>query len=96
MNPGPVGAVVMGPTQQGGEDKSNMDASIKTDLEVVSLNVRGLNDAKKVRHLISNCYKRSKTSTDKIFLLQETYVAELPLLNYIWRGDYHLNPREWK
>ena len=62
------------------------------DLAVVSLNVRGLNDSKKVRHLINQLYKKLTATGDKIIMLQETYVRELKLLDYIWRGDNYVTP----
>ena len=62
----------------------------KSELQVVSLNVRGLGDRKKVRHLVNSCYKLSKASLNSIFLLQETYVVNLDLLRYLWRGEFHL------
>ena len=64
----------------------------KSDLQVVCMNVRGLSDTKKVRHLINNCYKLSKLATKSIFLFQETFVTKLDLVNYLWRGEYHLSP----
>ena len=62
----------------------------KSDLQVVCMNVRGLSDTKKVRHLINNCYKLSKLATKSIFLFQETYVSRLDILKYLWRGEHHL------
>ena len=64
----------------------------RCDLQVITLNVRGLTDNKKVRHLVNCCYKNSKTGKDNIFLFQETFVPTLNLLNYLWRGEYHLTP----
>lgn len=66
------------------------EAPIKCQLQVISQNVRGLGEPKKVRHLVNNCYKLSKRAHDCIFLFQETYVTNLNLLNFLWRGEYHL------
>ena len=62
------------------------------DVQVFSLNVRGLTDSKKVRHLVNNCYKLSRLGKDNVFLFQETFVPSLGILDYIWRGEYHLTP----
>ena len=64
----------------------------RCDLQVMTYNVRGLTDPKKLRHLVNNCYKASKTSANSFFLFQETYVMRLDLLNYLWRGEFHLTP----
>lgn len=40
----------------------------KGDLQVTSLNVRGLSDQKKVRHLVNTCNKRCKFAKDNIFM----------------------------
>ena len=64
----------------------------KTDLQVVSLNVRGLSDSKKLRHLINASYKLTKASQNSLYLFQEVYVQRLDLLNFLWRGDYYLTP----
>ena len=70
----------------------NESAKTKAALQVMTLNVRGLNDSKKVRHLVNNCYKKCSLSSESIFMFQETYVSSLKLLDYIWRGEYHLTP----
>ena len=62
----------------------------KCDLQVLSLNVRGLGDSKKVRHLINTCYKLSSAAVNSFYLLQETYVSKLDLLRYLWRGEAYL------
>lgn len=64
----------------------------KSQLQVVTLNVRGLGCSKKVRHLVNTCYKMSSQAADSIFMLQETYVEKLDLLRYLWRGEFHLTP----
>ena len=62
--------------------------SIITDLQIMTLNVRGLNDTKKVRHLVNYCNKKCRDSTDSVFMFQESFVERLDLLKYIWRGDH--------
>ena len=64
----------------------------KHDLQVMSYNIRGLSDSKKVRHAVNNCYKLSKSSVNSFFMFQETFVTRLDILNYLWRGEYHLTP----
>ena len=64
--------------------------SKRGDLQVLTLNVRGLSDPKKVRHMVNNCYKMSTNSTNSVFMLQETFVVRLELLKYLWRGEFHL------
>ena len=62
----------------------------KCDLQVVSLNVRGLGDVKKVRHLVNTCYKMNSAAVNSVYLMQETYVMKLDLLRYLWRGESQL------
>ena len=64
----------------------------KATLQLVTQNVRGLGDSKKVRHLINNCYKLSKKASNSIYFFQETFVSKLSLVNYLWRGEHHLTP----
>ena len=72
--------------------RQESEKSKKAALQVTTLNVRGLGDPKKVRHLVNSCYKKCATAIENIFMFQETYVSSLKLLDYIWRGDYHLTP----
>ena len=47
--------------------------------EVTTYNVRGLNDEKKLRHLINCAYRdlgSLQRGTDCIFLFQETFIAD--------------------
>ena len=56
-------------------DGSSRDRkSPKSQLQVVTQNVRGLGESKKVRHLINCCYKLSKNAHDSIFMLQVVYI----------------------
>ena len=57
---------------------------------MLTQNVRGLGDSKKVRHLVNKCYKLSKQAANSVFLFQETYVPRLDILNYLWRGEYQV------
>ena len=66
--------------------------SKKVDLQVITYNVRGLSESKKLRHLINILYKRSKDASNSIYLLQEVYSTKLDLVRYLWRGEYHLTP----
>ena len=34
--------------------------------------------------------KLGSNAADSIFMFQETFVVRLDILNYLWRGDYHL------
>ena len=83
------GSSVIGNT---GEDVPAPARISYCDLQVTTLNTRGLTDPKKVRHLVNCCYKKSKLGKDSIFLFQETFVPALNLLNYLWRGEHHLTP----
>ena len=72
--------------------RSSLTGNAKADLQVLTLNVRGLSNMKKVRHLVNKCYKLSKIAVNSIFMFQETYVTQLNLLRYLWRGEYYLTP----
>ena len=63
---------------------------LKPCLQVLTYNVRGLSDSKKVRHLINHCHRQCSKAKDSIFMFQETFVDRLDILDYIWRGEYHL------
>ena len=105
-NPGPGPAVRN--NQQGGENAEALggsgdqemqpsgnrvgSAKQKSDLQVVTLNIRGLSDPKKARHVINKCYKLTNSAANSLFMFQETYVTNLTVLTYLWRGDYHLTP----
>ena len=73
-----------------GQAKAPVARRKKCDLQVVSLNVRGLGCGKKVRHLVNSCYKMSRNALGSIFMFQETFVPKLDLIRYLWRGEYHL------
>ena len=82
-NPGPA------PRPDTSTNPTGANKSTRSQLQVVTQNVRGLNDKKKVRHLINACYKLSRQAVDNIFFFQETYVSRLDLLNFLWRGEHH-------
>ena len=77
---------------ESGRPGSGAERFEKSDLQVISLNVRGLSDMKKVRHLVNNCYKLSNKSKNSIFFFQEIYTTKLELIRYLWRGESHLTP----
>ena len=102
-NPGPIDSVQTGAPRDvnGANDVNDVDgvnganeriSKDKSDLQVISLNVRGLGDKKKARHLINTCYKRCNLAVNSIFLFQESFVPRFDLLNYLWRGEHHLTP----
>ena len=65
----------------------------KSAILVTSYNVRGLNDERKLRHLLNVFHRDSGgKNVDSIMCLQETYIANLGILPYVWRGNYHLTP----
>ena len=76
----------------GNSDNSGTSLDTKPSLQTLTYNVRGLNDRKKVRHLINFCSKQCSKAIDSVFMFQETFVERLDLLNYIWRGEHHLTP----
>ena len=77
---------------EGGERLASAGKKLKSkcDLQVMTLNVRGLSDTKKVRHIVNQCYKLAGEAKNNVFLLQETFVLRLDILKYLWRGEYHL------
>ena len=78
----------------GSSQNSSGKTKEKCDLQVMSLNLRGLGDKKKLRHLINYCYKKSNEAIDSVYLLQETHSSNLGLIKYIWRGDLKGVPRD--
>ena len=60
---------------------------------VITHNVRGLGDEKKLRHLLHYLQQRkSGKNLDFISCLQETYIEKAGKIPYIWRGNYFLTP----
>ena len=83
VNPGPT---------TGHEPRRNENQN-KGSIEVISYNVRGLNDQKKLRHLINHCYKKGASKNkDQIFCFQETFIERAGILPLLWRGNFHLTP----
>ena len=63
------------------------------NLSVTSYNVRGLNDEKKLRHLLNYCYGTlGGKDVDSIYAFQETYISQAGKIPYLWRGNYQLTP----
>ena len=66
---------------------------LKASVLVTSLNVRGLKEDRKLRHLTNHFSKKTTSKdTDLIACFQETYIESPGLIPYIWRGNYHLTP----
>ena len=67
--------------------------TVRPSISLLSYNVRGLGDEKKLRHLLNHCYKQQGgPNMDFFCFLQETYVASQTKLPYMWRGNFHLTP----
>ena len=71
---------------------ANGDTNAKASILVRTYNVRGLNDERKLRHLVNDCHKDNTKNMDAFFMFQETYVDSPGKLPYIWRGNYYLTP----
>ena len=68
---------------------------VDKDVTVTSLNIRGLKDESKLRHLLNHCHKgATSTKLDCFYLLQETYIDAVGKIPYIWRGNFYLTPGE--
>ena len=83
-NPGPEGEVA-----------SSRNRNIRkghSTVMVTSLNVRGLNEEVKLRHLVNYCYSKSSRDLDGVFLFQETYLTQPNKIPFLWRGNYFLTP----
>ena len=77
-----------GPEPRGEQQRKKFSSTV-----VTSYNVRGINDEKKLRHLINKVYKDMKrNSTESIICFQETFVEKEGKLSYLWRGNLHLTP----
>ena len=62
-------------------------------IRVTSLNVRGLKDESKLRHLVNHFHKpNSNKDIDLIVGLQETYLEKDGKIPYLWRGNYFVTP----
>ena len=83
LNPGPEDPA------QDNRQKRRQTAS----MAVTSYNVRGLNDERKLRHLINCLYKTcGGKNTDFVACLQETYLEKEGKIPYLWRGNFYLTP----
>ena len=77
------------------ENPGPRDPQVCSDATVLvtSYNIRGLNDEKKLRHLINKVYKDDKGKNfDSIICLQETFITNAGKIPYLWRGNLHLTP----
>ena len=63
-----------------------------SDTRIISNNVRGLNDRLKLRHLINYLIKDMNRHQNLIACLQETYIENHRILQYLWRGNYYITP----
>ena len=68
------------------------DGQPETKLILVTQNCRGLADERKVKHLLNNCHKLGRTSTDFVVALQETMVTNDQKIKYGWRGNHIFTP----
>jgi len=60
---------------------------------VISLNVRGLSEEAKLRHLINSIYQRKINKEQSLFVfLQESFIQTPGKIPYLWRGNFHLTP----
>ena len=85
-NPGPA----TGPANLDHDDARKQN---EATVRVTSYNVRGLNDEKKLRHLINKIYKEDKGKNyDSFVCLQETYISNPGKIPYLWRGNFYLTP----
>ena len=78
--------------QERPDGREAMTAEQSASTVVKTYNVRGLNDERKLRHLLSSFQKELTKNRDFVANLQETYIRELGKIPYIWRGNYHLTP----
>jgi len=63
----------------------------KGDVQVMSYNVRGLNNEPKLRHLLSSLnIGTNPGDKDYLFLIQETFVEKPGKIPFLWRGNFHL------
>ena len=62
-------------------------------LHVITHNVRGLGDEKKLRHLLNKMHQRmGGKNRDFIASFQESYLEKAGKIPYIWRGNFFLTP----
>ena len=61
------------------------------NIRMLTYNVRGLGDEKKLRHLLHFMHQhQGGKNSDFIACLQETYIEGVGKIPYIWRGNFHL------
>ena len=85
-----------GPDQPGGGSEraatGRRSRVRRSNVSVTSMNVRGLNDETKLRHLVNYCYKKVTKDKDVIFLFQESFLTKPGKIPYLWRGNFFLTP----
>ena len=92
-NPGPVPMQPAQPAQPAQPNNNGHDGNVTSQILTMTHNVRGLNDEKKLRHLLSHCHGQLKSKdTDYIACLQETYIESPGKIPFLWRGNFHLTP----
>ena len=76
-----------------GNVESNPGPRARGDLHVVTYNVRGLGDERKLRHLLNQMHTRKGgKNTDFVACMQETYIEKPGKIPFLWRGNFHLTP----
>ena len=61
-------------------------------LTLVSQNCRGLKDERKLKHLLNNCHRVAKSSSNFVIALQETMITDDRRLRFGWRGTHIFTP----
>ena len=76
-----------------GNVESNPGPRAQGDLHIITYNVRGLGDEKKLRHLLNQMHTRKGGKTrDFVACIQETYITNPGKIPFLWRGNFHLTP----
>ena len=82
-----------GPRNTGDQNSGTARPSVRPNLFVLSYNVRGLGDEKKLRHLMNYCYQQQGGPNEEFLcFMQETYIVNETKIPYLWRGNYHVTP----
>ena len=77
----------------GPEQGTQRAPQAKSSILVMSYNVRGLSDERKLRHLINYFYSKNKGKNDDFIVgLQESFIVKEGKIPYLWRGNFHLTP----
>ena len=67
-------------------------AQPETKLILLTQNCRGISDERKLKHLLNNSYKLTKSTANFIIALQETMITSDQRLRFGWRGSYVFTP----